>query len=141
MKTLLTILLFLISLSISGQRYAVYLSAQPADLGIGIRADLGYVYGSFSYGNWGVYKRTYIHNHTKVTVGGIIPLKQKNEYKYEFTVGVNYHKADYPDNIRKALSSTLSAEGGFAIYIRGICIGARTDIRRWEPCIDIGLSF
>jgi len=141
MKTFLVFLLLLISMSVTGQRYAVYLSVQPADLGVGVRADLGYVYGSFSYGNWGVYKQTYIHNHTKVTVGGIIPLKQKDECRYEITAGVNYHKANYPDNIRRSLKSTLSGEGGFAVYIRGISIGARTDVRRWEPCIDFGFNF
>jgi hypothetical protein len=141
MKTLLTIFLLLISLSISGQRYAVYVCAQPADLGLGIRADLGYTYGSISYGNWGAYKDKYIHNHTKVTVGGLIPLKKKKDHCHEISIGVNYHNADYPEGCPKRLTRTISCEAGWAIYISRISIGARTDIPRWEPCIDVGLYF
>ena len=141
MKTILMLLMIVMSLAASAQRYAVYLSGQPADLGLGVRADLGYAYGSISYGNWGVYDQSYIRNHTKVTIGALVSLKQKNDFKYTLSAGLNYHKAEYPDNINAIMKRTLSYEAGFAIYIRKIAIAARTDIPRWEPCIDIGLNF
>lgn len=147
MKTILVSILFLISTSIYGQRYAVYASLLPADLGTGVRADLGYAYGSVSYGNWGVYKETYIRDHWKVTVGAIIPMewifKRSNEkdFKASLIAGANYHNAKYPEYITEKLKGTLSWEAGFSVYIQKFAIGARTDFRRGEPCIDIGLTF
>lgn len=142
-KTVLILLLsILLSLVTVAQRQAVYVCTQPADLGLGVRVDLGYTYGSISYGNWGIYKDKYIRNHTKVTVGGIIPIKVKTDnYKRYLTLGVNYHQADYPENTVSILKNTLSFEGGCGVYIHKLAVGIRTDILRWEPCVDIGVNF
>jgi len=147
MKKLIVLILFLIGLSLQGQ--TVYVLFQLADLGIGLRSDyhirnLG-LYNSISYGNWGIYKYYDLKNHIKLTAGILIPLKDYNGCKFNFTVGVNYHLLssaitnDSPLDPR--IFNSWSFELGLAVKINHFAICVATDILRWEPEIGIGIKF
>lgn len=139
MKTLIFLLLF-IPIICSGQ--AVYISHQPADLGIGLRVDYKRFYGSLSYGNGGFYKEYNLEHHVKITTGFMIPLKSDyNGWEFFPTIGVNYHseKIKYP--YIKVTEINPSFELGLTVYMGWVAFGVRTDCLRWEPCVDLGVNF
>jgi len=154
MKNILFFLLFLPSVCFS---QTIYLGFQPADLGIVIRGDIDKFYGSISYGNWGIYKYYGLKNHFKLTAGIMIPLKpDKYGFEVKPTIGINYHLLNGPmsgimDNIPRRyfddrwpnskIFNHWSFELGTTIYMKRFALGMRTDILRWEPCIDVGIRF
>lgn len=130
----------------------LYYSFQPADLGDGIRVDyypfkasnLG-LYNSLSYGNWGLYKGNGLEHHVKITTGVLIQLTEDDPYHSIFTLGINYHVLSksilYNDLLNPVIFNPWSFELGYTTKFERFCIGVRTDIPRWEPCIDIGFFF
>jgi hypothetical protein len=143
------------------QLNALYAAFQPTDLGFGIRADyrvcdLG-VYSSVSYGDGRLYRYHDIRRHTKLSTGVFVPLPDYNGDQFNFTVALNYHfVGDATINnshLNPKIFNPWSFELGLTVYAfswmpynkqqnkEGIAIGVRTDILRWEPCIDIGYKF
>jgi len=156
MKTLLIVVLLLINFSIYGQRNAISIAFQPADFGFGIRYNrvfkaIGY-YGSLSYGDWGVYRHNYLSDHVKASIGVMVPLADNVHWgllygnHLFFTCGINYHYIgeSFGDNayLNPKIFNPWSFELGVAVYTyRRFALGLRTDILRWEPCVDIGFRF
>lgn len=159
MKKLLVVLLLLIPASLSvGQRFdvhksgvdAVYMSYQPVDHGLGIKADyhiwkIG-LYNSLTYGNKGLYKIYQLGDHTKFTAGVLVPIKDlRAEYHYCLQAGVNYHLLDGSVNddpiVNPKIFRPWSYELGICMYVGGFALSMRTDIRRWEPGVDVGINF
>lgn len=125
---------------------AIYVAIQPADVGVGIRGDYYFndvgVYSSISYGNGGLYKQFNMKHHVKLTTGVLIPLPDYGTWKYDFTVGINYHYLKdvtiYNIPVNPEILNPLSFELGLTVKMKRLAIAVRTDILRWEPCIDIG---
>jgi hypothetical protein len=148
-----------IVLSVNGQDYrqlretphdAIYLAYQPWDHGLGIRYDhhINYwagLYGSASYGRLGLYKYSGLGQHVKLTTGVLIPFKDWRGNQHDFTLGLNYHwvsgvvetNETFKDN--PIFHEPFSFEIGLTIKMERFALGMRTDILRWEPCIDIGI--
>lgn len=157
MKFLIAILVVvLMSITIEGvsQIYekplnAIYLSYQPIDHGLGIRGDYHFwkagIYGSASYGRWGLYKHASLKNHIKLTVGILVPLKRYLPNQFDISIGLNHHHVEKiisPDAVYWAsgiIYYPWSYEIGLTTKLKRITVGVRTDIMRWEPCIDIGI--
>lgn len=129
---------------------AVYLVTQPTDLGIGVRGDYHVnhwagLYGSASYGQWRYYGWSGLDQHFKSTLGLLIPYKDWMGNHHDFSVGLNYHWVSgevEPDEIYKdadIFHQPLSFELGLTIKYPRFALAFRTDILRWEPCIDIGI--
>jgi len=136
---------------------AVYGLFQPADLGIGVRADYSPgpvtgqlwrncgVYSSLTYGSWGAYKAFGLEHHIKFTVGGFIPLRSDHSYQCFLTYGVNYHHlggiGGRDPQVDTQLYKNLSHEWGITVKWYKLAICVATDVPRWEPCIGIGFIF
>ncbi len=149
------IVLFSISMESAGQRRekppnALYLSYQPADHGLGIRGDYHInhwagVYGSGSYGRWGLYQDSGLGDHVKLTAGILIPYKKWRNNNYDFTLGLNYHWVSGQAvgngvfNGDPFFHQPWSFEIGLTMKMHRFALGMRTDILRWEPCIDVGI--
>jgi hypothetical protein len=130
--------------------HAIYLAYQPWDHGLGIRGDyhINYwagVYGSASYGEWGLYKMSGLGQHMKLTAGILIPYKDYAGGQFDWTVGINYHKV-WGEIVESEVfkddpqfHNPWSFELGFTCKLERFTIGCRTDILRWEPCIDVGI--
>lgn len=129
---------------------AIYISYQPTDHGIGIRGDYHFtpiagVYASGSYGQWGLYKASGLDKHIKATIGFLIPYKDYMGNQHDFTMGLNYHYMSgqvepshvFQDN--DLFHTPWSIEVGLTIKFKRFCLGMRTDVPRWEPCIDVGI--
>jgi hypothetical protein len=131
------------------QPNAAYISVLPADWGIGVRYDHSFVgvgaYGSISYGNYNINELTYIKNHIKYTIGVSAPLPKWNDWHYAFNVGINYHdwgKVVMGDiQLNDKIFNPWSFELGISVKLPRFALAVRTDIMRWEPCIDIGIPF
>lgn len=128
---------------------AIYLSFQPADFGLGVRCDyyiqrLG-IYNSLTYGNGGLYKANQIKHHTKITIGILVPLPDYHGATFDITTGLNYHALGSiilnDSHVSPQIFNPWSFEIGLTTKWRRFSIGARTDILRWEPCIDFGIKF
>jgi hypothetical protein len=130
---------------------SVYTSIQPVDLGVGIRYDrylknFG-TYSSISKGNYWFDRdhTNYIRDHIKITVGVSIYLPEYREAISDFTIGVNYHLWNNVNtnnvNINQNIFNPWSLELGVTNKVKRLAIGLRTDILRWEPCLDIGYNF
>ena len=152
MKKLLILLLLIPPLLSPGQGNridAVCLVYQPVDNGLGIRIDYQIMnlrlYNSLSYGNQGLYRANNLKQHTKLTAGILIPLQDYRGHKYNIMAGINYHHLRSDGYFEACLDPRIfdpwSFELGVSIYIGRIAIGTRTDILRWEPCVDIGYRF
>jgi hypothetical protein len=157
MKTLTILFIVLLSFTMEsiGQKRktppnALYLAYQPADHGLGIRGDYHInhwagVYGSGSYGQWRMYKRSGLGQHIKLTLGALIPYRDDRGNQHDFTLGLNYHWVSgqivgseiYKDD--PIFHNPWSFEIGFTIKLPRIALGIRTDMLRWEPCIDVGI--
>ena len=149
------IVLFSISMESVGQLRekppnALYLSYQPWDHGLGIRGDYHLnhwvgVYGSGSYGQWGLYKSSGLDQHVKLTAGILIPWKDWRGNQYDWSVGLNHHWVSgqvveskiFEDD--PVFHQPWSFEVGFTVKMKRFALGMRTDILRWEPCIDVGI--
>jgi hypothetical protein len=129
---------------------AIYLAYQPTDHGLGIRGDyhihyLVGVYGSASYGEWRLYKWSGLGQHVKLTTGILIPYKDWMGNQHDFSLGLNYHWISgevveseiYKDDPQ--FHNPWSFEIGLTIKMKRFALGMRTDILRWEPCIDVGI--
>ncbi|MBK5202140.1 MAG: hypothetical protein JJE45_00260 [Prolixibacteraceae bacterium] len=150
MKKLIFLLLISVSFSAMAQRQpsALYLSHQPVDFGIGVRGDYyinGFgLYSSVSYGNWGLYRQFDIKHHVKLSTGVLLPLPDYNGGKFDVTAGINYHLLgsvmldDSPLNPK--IFNPWSFELGLTVKLKRFAIGVRTDILRWEPCVDAGFK-
>ena len=158
MKTIILLILLLFSIHIKAQHNkveqftfdAIYVSYQPVDFGFGIRADyhLGSIpiYNSISYGDGALYRNYDMRDHYKFTMGIGIPMKDYLNNEYKFNAGINYHKLGsiMIENIPwdTHLFNPFSFELGIAVYCWGnFALAIRTDILRWEPCLDIGWAF
>lgn len=151
MKILAVIFIALISLSMEGVGQfretpspAIYLAFQPADCGLGIRGDYHLnhwagVYGSVSYGQWGLYKWSGLGSHVKLTTGILIPWKDWAGNQYDWSVGLNHHLVSGDIISNEIFHQPWSFEVGLTAKMRGFALGLRTDIPRWEPCIDVGI--
>jgi len=148
MKKILLLIALLLSLSVKAQTYnAIYVSHQPVDFGVGVRGDyyingLG-LYSSVSYGNWGIYKEYDIKHHVKLTTGVLVPLPDYNGGTFDITAGLNYHLLGSSENpnLNPHIFNPWSFELGFTCKLRRFAIGVRTDVLRWEPCVDVGFNF
>ena len=154
MKTFI-LLLCLIPVAVIAQkrekpRPAIYLAYQPFDHGLGIRGDYHLtswvgMYSSVSYGTLSLYKYTGLQDHMKYTVGVLIPLQDSNGNQHDFSIGGNYHTVQRnPDYSGQQPASDkilypFSFEAGLTIKFPRITLAFRTDILRWEPCIDVGI--
>jgi len=150
---LLTVLLFISVAIVAQERWerkdAIYLSHQPWDHGIGIRGDYHFwvtgVYGSVSYGTLGLYKQANLKDHFKGTLGLLLPGWDSNGNQFDFSAGLNYHKVTKsgPTPIGFATDGAIlkhwSFELGLSVKLKRLAVGVRTDMLRWEPCIDIGI--
>ena len=129
---------------------AIYISYQPTDHGLGIRGDyhINYwagVYSSASYGQWRLYKWSGLDQHVKLTAGALIPYKDWMGNQHDFSLGLNYHWVSgeiaeseiYKND--KAFDRPWSFELGLTIKYPRFALAVRTDILRWEPCVDIGI--
>ena len=151
MKKLISLLLFSAALAaVLGQDpgiKALYLAYQPADHGLGLRTDyqignIGF-YNSLTYGKWGLYRLMGIAPHSKLTFGLRIPLRQtQKDCRYNISAGVNYHNlqstARENPQVDPRIFNPWSFELGTSLYLGRFAIAVRTDILRWEPCVDIG---
>lgn len=147
MKKLILITIFVFcSIFARSQNHTLYIVFQPLDLGLGLRYDLCFnkigFYTSVSYGSYYLYKMNGLRDHIKLTAGLMI-LYHKDFY---FIGGANYHyiNAFNPsiDVINSRILDHWSFELGVtSVIFKKIKIGLRTDILKWEPCIDLGLIF
>ncbi len=132
---------------------AIYIAYQPWDHGLGLRYDqyiwkMG-AYGSVTYGNLGLYKGAGLKNHWKFTAGILIPINDdRMGNQADITLALNRHfvktfDVDDPynnyDDTGRIENTPWSFELGMTIKLRRFALGMRTDILRWEPCIDIGI--
>lgn len=130
---------------------AIYLSYQPWDHGLGLRYDQHFwkmgAYGSASYGKWGLYQGAGLDDHVKLTLGVLVPLKDWSGNQHDFSIGLNRHfvtpyEVDDPYNNYdpgRIEAIPWSFELGLTIKMQRFTLGMRTDILRWEPCIDVGI--
>ena len=150
-KLLLILTLVLSSIILSAQNQATYVAFQPVDLGMGIRYDHYFesvgLYGSLSYGNYYLYRMNGLKDHVKLTGGIMIPFGKKTSSTiddFHATIGLNRHWVNYSCASYIVRSTSIvepwSFELGVATNIfKRFTVAFRTDILRWEPCIDIGL--
>lgn len=129
---------------------AVYIAYQPWDHGVGLRGDYHLThwagfYGSASYGQWNLYRKSGLDKHVKLTAGILIPYKDWNGNQHDFTIGANYHWVSgeveeseiFKDDPQ--FHKPWSFELGLTIKFPRFALGMRTDVLRWEPCIDVGI--
>jgi hypothetical protein len=132
--------------------HTLYISALPTDFGLGLRYDITFgvigAYASWSYGNYYIYDKTnYIKDHQKFTLGLLVPMPDQLQQPQHFylTAGLNYHIwGDVQLNgiqLNPKIFNPWSFELGFTYSVHHFALGCRTDILRWEPCIDIGYNF
>ena len=150
MKKLIFLLLISVPLIGMAQHHpsALYVALQPVDFGIGVRGDyyingLG-LYSSVSYGNWGLYRQYDIKHHVKFTTGVLLPLPDYNGASFDVTAGLNYHLLGsvMMENsyLNPKIFNPWSFELGLTVKLKRFALGVRTDILRWEPCVDIGFK-
>jgi hypothetical protein len=152
---LLVILLsFIVTMNAQMSNNSVSVSYQPADHGIGLKGTYYFtpnvgMYGSITYGTLGSYKLVGYENHIKLTTGVVLPLNYKWDRDFSLTVGLNYHYQngieDYilPENVtvnHNMFNKPVSFELGVRKRTNRFTLGFRTDILRWEPCIDVGYA-
>ena len=131
------------------QPNAIYLAFQPRDLGVGVRYDHSFngvgAYTSITYGNYNIAEDTYIKDHIKSTIGISIPMRDYMTWHYAFNAAINYHIWGDVSKDGLQLDSKIfnpwSFELGLSVKMAHFAIGLRTDIMRWEPCVDIGIPF
>lgn len=154
-KIIILCILLLSSFILSAQQRvvkqpnAVYLSVLPADWGIGLRYDHSFngvgAYGSISYGNYNISEETYIKDHVKYTIGVSAPIPSYENWHYAFNAGLNYHDWGKVtmDGVQldDKIFNPWSFELGLSVKLPHFAIAVRTDIMRWEPCVDIGIPF
>ena len=148
MKQLLIAILLMVSMISSGQK-AIYIAFTPADYGIGIRGDYHFstlgAYASLTYGNGGCYRQNDLQHHCKLSVGVLVPLRPIDENRFYFSTAINYHslaKAKlYDMDVDPKIFNPFSFELGLTTYLHRLAVGVRTDILRWEACMDIGINF
>lgn len=159
----ITVLIFICSANnISAQKSikirSIYLATQPVDFGIGQRIDIGFkndalqLYESLTYGDWGLYKQNGLRHHLKASIGIMAPIYQRynqtvlNHNEFFVTGAVNYHHLGKATINNEIVDPRIFNPWSFEIGITGytwsrFAIGVRTDILRWEPCIDFGYKF
>ena len=137
------------------KHHSLYVALQPFDYGLGLRYDYTFnhvgLYTSISYGNYWLNSdhTQYIKDHVKYTLGLLYQFPKEYYAQWLFTANtaLNYHtigsyEVDQIYNINDmVLHNQLSFELGCTVKFKCFALGVRTDILRWEPCFDIGLSF
>ena len=157
MKTLIVLLLFISTICFGQinekQLPVAYIAYQPFDYGIGLRGDYYFnnwigTYGSATWGTLGLYKSAGLKNHIKMTLGILIPVESEKSSILNVSIGGNYHhiqKIDGfdPENYwaSSAIYEPFSFEIGISAKFKKFVIAFRTDVLRWEPCVDIGIPF
>ena len=134
---------------------SLYVALQPFDYGLGLRYDYTFkqlgLYTSISHGNyWFDTSHTqYIKDHNKYTLGisWLFPKEWGKLNTFSINGGINYHTVGSYDtsmiyNLNDdILYNQLSYELGCTVKFPKFAMGIRTDIPRWEPCFDFGISF
>ena len=129
---------------------SIYLAYQPADHGLGLRVDYLRIgkfnlYSSASYGTSGIYKQYGLKSHMKLTQGIMYRIPDYNGSRFFVTAGINYHDifGTYPTiySVDPLIYDNWSYELGVSLKIKWFALGLRTDINRWEPCVDLGYNF
>ena len=132
---------------------SVYGTFQVTDLGGGVRGDYHFqsgwgMYGSFSYGNWYLYKNSGLQHHYKGTIGGLALISDWMGNHHYVTLGANYHDVEKIPGLDDSaywasdiIYQHFSFEAGITVKYSRVSIAFRTDILRWEPCIDVGYTF
>ena len=134
-----------------------YVLCQPNDLGAGLRVDYypmnnvfkGWrkpgIYHSASYGNWRLYRKYGLDHHFKLTTGILIPLRPYHSWHYDVSSGINYHRQEsdsqWDPRINHKLYDTWSYELGITVKMRWFALCLATDIKRWDPCVGVGILF
>ena len=147
MKKLFILLFIATTIVASGQiQQRLYLATQPFDFGLGLRYDfcpaMVGLYGSASYGNGNLYRLSGLQHHIKLTAGLMVsPDKKRNFY---ITAGANYHYADLSHAQDFILETPIQDRWSFEIGVtreifKRFSVGFRTDVLRWEPCVDFGI--
>lgn len=129
---------------VKSQPTTLYISTQPVDVGFGVRMDYNMYplsfYNSVSYGNMGLYRLSNLKHHIKISTGINMPLEQYHDYIYHMTAGINYHIIQGTDDeYNYKMFNPWSFELGLSVKFSRFAIAVRTDILRWEPCVDVGI--
>jgi len=141
------------SIILSAQNKAIYVAFQPVDLGMGIRYDQYFkpigLYGSLSYGNYYLYRMNGLKDHIKLTGGIMIPFGKKTTSTlddFHITIGLNRHWVNHSNASSIVRNTPILKPWSFELGVstpifKKFTMAFRTDILRWEPCIDVGLIF
>lgn len=126
----------------------IYLATQPFDCGLGVRMeliqdDVGF-YFSMSYGQGNLYRASGIRDHVKQTLGLMFSPVADNDFY--INIGFNHHSMDLKHADGYILDSRIAKEYSFELGVtreitNKFIVGLRTDILRWEPCVDFGMRF
>jgi len=124
----------------------LYLTFQPADLGLGIRYDRRIsqfgVYSSLSRGKYRLGNDEYINNHFKFALGGLLYLKENlfNNSTGFLSLGIPYHsygeKSYEPGSINEKIFKPLSIEFGGGVRKRNLGAAIRFDPFKGEGSMD-----
>jgi hypothetical protein len=105
----------------------LYLGFEPVDMGLGARynrkisSDFG-LYTSFSHGNFKFKDRSYIKNHNKAVLGGLIYLKKNSDdSRGFFSGGLSYHTFG-----ERNCDPNVISKRGFKHFSGELGVGART---------------
>ena len=132
-KTLLITLFVATTILATGQDYTVaYFSISPEDLGVGMRIDRPNTYMSMTYGNYSLPYGGYIHDHARVSIGGL--------YKW-FSLGLSYHhygEVYTEQQLTNMALKPVSVEMGARIFIGRFSSCIRYDILKHEGILDFG---
>ena len=147
MKTLLALLLWLIigSFGSLSAQNTIYLTAQPTDMGLGVRydrqiGDLG-LYGSLAKGHYKLEDGSYIDDHYKVSLGGLAYIPEHFGF---VSFGISYHHygSYYFYEPRSGnVMTPISCEGGVGTWFGKVSVAFRMDIIKWESMVELGIKF
>jgi len=144
-KVAILVVILLFSANIYCQKNTFYASAQPVDLGYGIRYDRKIdnfgVYASMSKGKYKIPEEFYIEKHIKLSLGGIAYSKYDCTF---LSYGFNYNiYGDYflSDNTSRMTTYPVSIELGAGVLFPRMSMAVRLDMLKWESSIDLGIRF
>jgi len=136
----LIIFLFLFSISLNAQKNTIYLTLQPADLGLGMRYDRYFksfgIYASATKGNYNL-PDAYVKDHIKLASGYILPI----DYDTFVTCGLSYHWYGKSLNIDHDALKPVSLEFGIGKQINKLISCIRFDFFKVEGTVEFGIKF
>jgi hypothetical protein len=132
----------------------LYVSIPYFDKGLGIRYDYDWriigLYGGVTISNYWLNNdhTDYIKDHLKATIGTTLLLPEHqldNLVRVGINIGLNYHQTGMTNTdwlqINEIIYKNWSFELGTTVKFNTFAISVRTDILRWEPCLDLGIQF